>query len=90
MPATPEADPRFNDFIILQAQNAGLFLGQIPNPHSGEKQINIRAAKSVIDCLEMLATKTRGNLTHSEEKLLTTAIENLQPLFQAALNSSNL
>lgn len=84
MPPVPEADPRFNEFIILQAQNAGLFLGQIPNPHSGEKQINLRAAKSVMDSLEMLASKTQGNLTPSEQKLLNTALENLSPLFQAA------
>jgi len=89
MPAASEADPRFNEFIILQAQNAGLFLGQIPNPHSGEKQINLRAAKSVIDSLEMLASKTRGNLTDSEEKLLATALDNLRPLFRAALDSTN-
>ena len=87
MSAAPEADPRFNEFIILQAQNAGLFLGQIPNPHSGEKQINLRAAKSVIDSLEMLASKTRGNLSPSEQKLLATALDNLRPLFQAALAS---
>ncbi len=84
MPPAPEADPRFNEFIILQAQNAGLFLGQIPNPHSGEKQINLRAAKSVIDSLEMLVSKTQGNLTPSEQKLLTTALDNLRPLFQTA------
>ena len=87
MPDAPEADPRFNEFIILQAQNAGLFLGQIPNPHTGEKQINLRAAKSVIDSLEMLASKTRGNLTPSESKLLQTALENLRPLYFAARNS---
>jgi hypothetical protein len=89
MPSPPEADPRFNEFIILQAQNAGLFLGQIPNPQSGEKQINLRAAKSVIDSLEMLASKTRGNLTVSEAKLLATALANLRPLFEAALASAD-
>ena len=89
MPAAPEADPRFNDFIILQAQNAGLFLGQIPSPHSGEKQTHLRAAQSVMDSLEMIAGKTLGNLTANEEKLLTTALENLRPLYQAALASAN-
>jgi hypothetical protein len=89
MPAAPEADPRLNEFIILQAQNAGLFLGQIPHPHSGEKQTNLRAAKSVIDSLEMLASKTRGNLTASETKLLATALDNLRPLYQAALASAD-
>lgn len=88
MSSVPAADSRFNEFIILQAQNAGLFLGQIPNPLSGEKQINLRAARSVIDSLEMLTSKTSGNLTSSEQKLLTTALENLRPLFEAALASS--
>lgn len=84
MPDTSDADPRFNEFVILQAQNAGLFLGQIPNPQSGVKSVNLRAAKSVIDSLEMLASKTRGNLTASEAKLLTTALQNLKPLYQSA------
>jgi hypothetical protein len=85
MPTAPEADPRFNEFIIFQAQNAGLFLGQLPNPHTGTKQVNLRAATSVMDSLEMIATKTRGNLTPAEDKLLTTALDNLRPLYQAAL-----
>jgi Domain of unknown function (DUF1844) len=89
MPAVPDADPRFNEFIILQAQNAGLFLGQIPNPHSGEKQTNLRAAQSVIDSLEMISGKTLGNLTANEERLLNTALENLRPLYQAALASAS-
>lgn len=84
MADTPEADPRFSEFVILQAQNAGLFLGQIPNPVDGRKAVNLRAAKSVIDSLEMLASKTRGNLTASEEKLLSAAIQNLRPLYETA------
>ena len=84
MPETAEADPRFNEFVLFQAQNAGLFLGQIPHPQTGEKSMNLRAAQSVIDSLEMLAAKTRGNLTETETKLLTMALQNLRPLFQSA------
>lgn len=84
MPKTAEADPRFNEFVLLQAQNAGLFLGQIPHPQTGEKSVNLRAAQSVIDSLEMLAAKTAGNLTETETKLLTMALQNLRPLFQSA------
>ena len=80
----PAADPRFNDFILLQAQNAGLFLGQLPNPTTGQTSVNLPAAKSVIDSLEMLETKTEGNLTVEESKLLVTALENLRPLYQKA------
>lgn len=88
MPSPTEADPRFNDFILLQAQNAGLFLGQIPNPATGEKSVNLRAAKSVIDCLGMLKNKTAGNLTENESKLLDSALKNLIPLYKAALDES--
>jgi len=88
MPQPPEADPRFNDFILLQAQNAGLFLGQLPNPATGGKSVNLRAAKSVIDSLGMLRKKTAGNLTETEEKLLEMALKNLLPLYKTALNES--
>ena len=84
MPSSPESDPRFSEFVILQAQNAGLFLGQIPNPQTGQKQINLRAAKSVLDSLEMLVPKTRGNLTDNEVKLLDTAVTNLRALYAKA------
>jgi hypothetical protein len=80
----PQADPRFSEFLFLQAQNAGMFLGQIPNPVTGQNQINLRAAKSVIDSLQMLEHKTAGNLTEKEEKLLAVALGNLLPLFEKA------
>lgn len=73
-------DPRFAAFVYFQAQNGGLFLGKIPNPSTGETSINIRAAKSVVDSLEMLSDKTTGNLNSAEEKLLKLAVENLRKL----------
>ncbi len=78
----PDADPRFHDFVLLQAQNAGLFLGQLPHPGTGEPTVNLRAARSVIDALEMLEAKTKGNLTADEQKLLRTALANLRPLYE--------
>ncbi|MCH7225876.1 DUF1844 domain-containing protein [Haloferula sp. A504] len=78
----PSADPRFHDFVLLQAQNAGFFLGQLPNPKTGEKQVNLTAARSVIDSLEMLEIKTEGHLTAEEQKLLGTALANLRPLYE--------
>lgn len=83
----PKIDPRFNDFIFLQAQNAGFFLGQIPNPATGETRLNLPAAESVVDALEMLTEKTKGNLTPDEEKLLLTAQENIRKLFDKALKA---
>ena len=73
----------------MQAQNAGLFLAQIPNPATGEKSLNLRAAKSVIDSLGMLKNKTSGNLTEIETKLIDSALKNLVPLYKTALENSD-
>ena len=83
------SDQRFLDFIYLQAQNAGLFLGQLPNPATGETGINLAAARTVIDSLEMLAEKTKGNLNEEEDKLLTSALKNLKPLYQSATEDAS-
>ena len=88
MPDTPAADPRFNEFVLLQAQNAGLFLGRIPDPRTGQPKVNLRAAKSVLEALEMLETKSRGNLTETETHLLATTLKNIRPLYQKALVDS--
>lgn len=82
----PNIDPRFYDFVLLQAQNAGLFLGQLPNPTTGEKSINLKAAKSVLDSLEMLTEKSKGNLSGEEIELLDKALTNIQALYQNAVD----
>ena len=74
-------DQRFADFVILQAQNAGMFLGQVPNPTNGKLEIHLKAARSVLDSLEMLELKTTGNRTPEEDKLLQTALLNLRNLY---------
>ena len=79
MSRTP--DSRFNDFIYLQAQNAGLFLGQLAYPTTGEKKVNLKAAKSILDSFEMISIKTKGNLTKEESKLLHTALNNIKNLY---------
>lgn len=79
----PEADApdtRFASFVYFQAQNGGLFLGRIPNPATGETSVNLRAARSVVDSLEMLADKTKGNLNAAEANMLKIANENLRKL----------
>ncbi|MGJ8676567.1 MAG: DUF1844 domain-containing protein [Akkermansiaceae bacterium] len=81
MSDTPKPDTRFNDFIFLQAQNAGLFLGQLPHPTTGETNVNLKAAATVLDSLEMLAVKTSGNLTEEEATLLNKALLNIRTLY---------
>ena len=83
------SDQRFNDFIYLQAQNAGLFLGQLPHPSTGETSINLKAAATVLDSLEMLAVKTKGNLAGQEAQLLEKALLNIRTLYANVENNSD-
>ena len=75
---TGEISQRFVEFVMMQAQNAALFLGQIPNPKTGEGEVNLELAKMFIDQLAMIQEKTRGNLTNEEATVLRNAISNLQ------------
>ena len=76
-----ELSQRFIEFVMMHAQNAALFLGQIPNPKTGEAEINLDLARMFIDQLEMIQEKTRGNLTNEEAMVLRNALSNLQMAF---------
>jgi hypothetical protein len=76
-----ELSQRFIEFVMMHAQNAALFLGQIPNPKTGEGEVNLELAKMFIDQLAMIQEKTRGNLTNEEAAVLRNTISNLQMVY---------
>ncbi|MEP6776864.1 MAG: DUF1844 domain-containing protein [Chthoniobacterales bacterium] len=76
-----ELSQRFIEFVMMQAQNAALFLGQIPNPQTGQGEVNLELAKMFIDQLAMIQEKTRGNLTSEEAGVLRSTLSNLQIAF---------
>ena len=76
-----ELSQRFIEFVMMQAQNAALFLGQIPNPQTGQGEVNLELAKMFIDQLAMIQEKTRGNLTNEETAVLRNTLSNLQMAF---------
>jgi hypothetical protein len=78
---TGELSQRFIEFVMMHAQNAALFLGQIPNPKTGQGEVNLELAKMFIDQLEMIREKTRGNLTNEESAVLRTTLSNLQMVY---------
>ena len=81
---TGELTQRFIEFVMMHAQNAALFLGQIPNPKTGEPEINLDLARMFIDQLEMIQEKTRGNLTNEETMVLRNTLSNLQMAYVEA------
>src|SRR6266487_2262505 len=76
-----ELSQRFIEFVMMQAQNAALFLGQIPNPKTGEGEVNLELAKMFIDQLAMIQEKTRGNLSNDEATVLKNTLSNLQMIY---------
>ncbi|HJX99026.1 MAG TPA: DUF1844 domain-containing protein [Chthoniobacterales bacterium] len=76
-----ELSQRFIEFVMMHAQNAALFLGQIPNPKTGEGEVNLELAKMFIDQLSMIQEKTRGNLTTDEMTVLKNTLSNLQMIY---------
>lgn len=79
-----EMTQRFIEFVMMQAQNAALFLGQIPNPQTGKAEVNLEVARMFIDQLAMIEEKTRGNLSKDETTVLRNALSSLQLAFVEA------
>ena len=79
-----ELAQRFVQFVMMQAQNIFYVLGRIPSQDGRPIPPNLEAAKILIDQLEMVQEKTRGNLSAQEASILTDALKNVQLAFVEA------
>lgn len=79
-----EMAQRFVELIMMQAQQAAMFLGRMPNPQSGEPEVNLEYARLFIDQLEMLQEKTKGNLSNEETQVLSGVLSDLRLAFVQA------
>jgi hypothetical protein len=79
---------RFIEFVLMQAQQIALMLGQIPGPDGKPMEPNLPVARIFIDQLEMIREKTRGNLSKEEEDVLTKVLADLQLAFVEAGHAS--
>jgi len=77
----------FAHMVIQQSNLAMMLLGKVPHPQTGQPVRDLEAAKLFIDQLEMLGTKTKGNLTKDEEQLLKQNLMALRMAFVEATNS---
>jgi len=76
-----EMAQRFIELVMMQAQQAAMFLGQLPGPDGQKLEANLPYARMFIDQLEMLQEKTRGNLSHEETQVLTSVLSDLRLAF---------
>jgi hypothetical protein len=79
-----EMTRRFIEFVLMQAQQIALMLGQIPGPDGKPMEANLPVARIFIDQLEMIREKTRGNLTPEESEVLNKVLADLQLAFVEA------
>ncbi len=71
MPETPGTlgQPGFTDLVGVLAEPIAIYLGDAKLPDGGSAE-NLDAARFYIDLLEVLRTRTSGNLTPQESSLL--------------------
>jgi hypothetical protein len=83
------ASALFAQLVMQQANMAMMLLGRVPHPQSGEVVKDVEAARFFIDQLEMLETKTKGNLTGEEDHFLRQSLMNLRLAFVEAVGSGD-
>jgi hypothetical protein len=76
----------FLNLVLSQSSMALVLLGRTPHPQTGETLRELDSARMLIDQLEMLEVKTRGNLTAPEAALLKQSLTTLRLAFVEAVN----
>ena len=74
----PPPKPTFAQFISSLATQVLMSLGEMENPVTGRRQVDLVQAQHTIDLLELLGEKTKDNLTPQEENFLTNALHDLR------------
>jgi hypothetical protein len=76
----------FAQMVMQNTNMALIFLGQMPNPQTGETMQDLEHARFFIDQLEMLEAKTKGNLDPMETNMLKQSLTSLRLAFVEAVN----
>lgn len=77
----PASSRSFQMLIDFLARNAAAMLGGMADPRTGQPFLDIEGAREMIDMLDVLREKTRGNLAHEDDQLLLEVIGSLKLSF---------
>jgi Domain of unknown function (DUF1844) len=80
----PKGGIDFSSFLLGFASTALIHLGVTPNPETGSVSVDLAAARQMLDVLDLLRTKTRGNLTPDEERFFESLLTDLRLRFVEA------
>lgn len=79
--ARAEAPPSSRGFQMLVdflARNAAVLLGGYADPRTGQAILDLEGAREMIDMLDALREKTRGNLSPEDDQLLIEVLGSLK------------
>lgn len=79
--AQAKTSPEFMNFLKSLATQALMSLGEIPNPMTGEREVDPASAKEMIDLLGVLKMKTEGQCSSEESMIFTSLLPELQLKF---------
>ena len=67
---TPKRSPAFESLLRMIGSNAAMVLGAYADPRTGQPMFDPDAARELIDMLDALHEKTKGNLAPEEDSVL--------------------
>lgn len=77
----PASSRSFQMLIDFLARNAAAMLGGMSDPRTGQPFLDVEGAREMIDMLDVLREKTRGNLAAEDDQLLLEVIGSLKLSF---------
>ena len=77
----------FINYLANLVETGRLYLQGIPNPETEEVVINLPLVKHIIDTIEMLEVKTKGNLTAPEANFLSNTLYELRMSYIRVVSS---
>jgi hypothetical protein len=75
----------FASLVLMFSTAVMIHLGAAPDPVSGETKADLLRAKQMIDLLDLLKTKTAGNLTLGESAMLDDLLFDLRMRYLEAV-----
>jgi hypothetical protein len=76
-----ESSRSFQMLVDFLTRNAAAMLGGMADPRTGQPFLDLDGARDMIDMLDVLREKTRGNLAKADEDLLIEVIGSLKLTF---------
>src|SRR5581483_3543504 len=76
-----ESSRSFQMLVDFLTRNAAAMLGGMADPRTGQAFLDLEGAREIIDMLDVLREKTKGNLAKADEDLLVEVLGSLKLTF---------